>query len=85
MKAWNLRMEGELGWHKATEGHLCTSEEEDYNGQLQSSTDHKAPLLFFLCPLYHPLLLTEPSNTRLLTHATFLANHSKNGYIGNLT
>lgn len=55
------------------------------DGQLQSSTDHKAPLLFFLCPLYHPLLLTEPSNTKLLTHETFLANHSKNGYIGNVT
>lgn len=55
------------------------------DGQLQSNTDHKALLLFFLCPLYHPLLLTEPSNTKLLTHATFLANHSKDGYTGNLT
>lgn len=36
------------------------------DGQLQSNTDHKAPL-FFLCPLYHPLLLTEPSNTVINT------------------
>lgn len=85
MKAWNLRMEGELGWHKATEGRLCTSEEEDYRRPITKQHRSKAPLLFFLCPLYHPLLLTEPSNTKLLTHATFLANHSKNGYIGNLT